>query len=152
MEQKISLPPPYYMKSETLPIASDHRLVGAFYQSSPGADPRPLSHYDDGDGGLYVFANEFGAVALIRAGSWESAYEIAQDQFMSPATLADIVAEYGENWQEAEGFDEEYGFRPNGASTEFPGDIGIYCKSYYERLDSFPARFDEEITFQTEPW
>ena len=71
---------------------------------------------------------------------------------ISPATLDDIVDEYGENWQEAEGFDEEYGFRPNGASTEFPGDIGIYCKSHYEMLDSFPARFAEEITYQTEPW
>ena len=134
------------------PIASDHRLTAAFYQCHAGADPRPLSHYDDGDGGLYVYGNEFGATALIRASSWENAYSIAEDQFMSPATLADIVAEYGEEWQDAPGFDEEYGFRPNGPSTEFPGDVGIYCKSHYEWLREFPADLGEEITFQTEPW
>jgi hypothetical protein len=40
-------------KMKTHLIHPDHRLTGAFYQSFPGSDIRPLKFYDDGDIGIY---------------------------------------------------------------------------------------------------
>lgn len=58
-------------------------MIGAFQDNHWGTTN--LKWYDDGIGSLFVFGNEFGSVGVIRAESWESAYEIMLDEFGTEA-------------------------------------------------------------------
>lgn len=57
----------------------------------------PLRTYDDGFGPLWVVTNSLGPIGVIRARTWESAYEIAEDEVFPEAneTMEEIVKEYG---------------------------------------------------------
>lgn len=87
--------------------------------------------YDDGYGPLFVYGNEFGAVAIIRAMSWEDAYGIAEDEFMDSATWEDVLAAYPDAEDDENcDYSEAFGHRPNGPNG--PDDEGLYAKSHYE--------------------
>lgn len=93
-----------------------------------------IATYDDGPSldkaQVYISRNSIGINGIVRAGSWEQAYSICEDQFFPPADLTptEMIAEYGEDYTENGCWQESYGFRPNGASTEFEEDNGIYSK------------------------
>jgi hypothetical protein len=54
----------------------------------------PLAVYDDGDGPLWLFGHEYGASLLIRARSYETAWEIAVDE-AKPIDEAEVPEAYG---------------------------------------------------------
>ena len=62
---------------------------------------RDIPFYDDGCGPLYVHLNQCGnfsfVAAIVRAMSFQDAYEIVEDEFLSEADLSmeEIIKEYG---------------------------------------------------------
>lgn len=58
---------------------------------------RPLPVYCDGFGKLWVHRDSLGISGIVRAVSWESAYEICEDEFFPEATetVDELRAEYG---------------------------------------------------------
>ncbi len=61
-----------------------------------GMDRSPVQSYDDCMGPLWLFGHEFGVAMVIRAQSFESAWEIAIDESpVIPDTLSDICEAYG---------------------------------------------------------
>lgn len=117
-------------------INDEQSLISA--QFSHGT---PIRTYDDGFGPLYILRDSMGILGIIRAMTWEEAYEIAEDEMFPDCdlTLEEIVKKYGfrvsyvqpygsgqtsreetpdpEAWPENELFQEAYGFRPNGSRS-----------------------------------
>lgn len=79
------------MKTQNM-IPDDHRLTAA--ETRHG---QSLKTYDDGDGPLWLYSESLGPVGVIRAQTWEDAYEIAEDEFMAEAgeTVEELKKEYG---------------------------------------------------------
>ena len=73
-------------------ISDTQALRGA--QTRYGTDIRT---YDDGFGPLWVMRDSLGIMGIVRAQTWESAYEIAEDEFFPEATetLDELQREYG---------------------------------------------------------
>ncbi len=97
---------------------------------------RELPAYDDGSGHLWVYSNSLGVVSVIRADTWEDAYNIAEDEFIPEAdepTWEAIAKECGcddpEKLMDNATFQESYGFRPNGANVRDVHNHGIYQKA-----------------------
>lgn len=78
------------MKTTPPLIPEDHQLIGATYKGSP------LHVYDDGFGPLFVFSQSLGPRAIVRAQTWEEAWEICEDEFFDEAdeSLEALIAEY----------------------------------------------------------
>jgi hypothetical protein len=55
---------------------------------------RTLPYYDDGFGPLWIFCNSMGIERIIRAQTWEDAYEIAVDE-RAPIAAEEVPAAYG---------------------------------------------------------
>lgn len=51
--------------------------------------------YDDGYGQLYVYSETIGVCGVVRAKSWESAYEICQDEIMDGSSFAEMIEDCG---------------------------------------------------------
>ena len=92
------------------------------------------SVYDDGSGPLWVYRESIGIVGIVRASTWEDAYEIVEDEFMAEAgETLDKIAEDCE-WAAPEDlmdnaiFQEGYGFRPNGPNVRDTQKHGVYQK------------------------
>lgn len=112
---------------------------------------RPVRTYDDGFGSLFVYGAEFGPSIVIRAMSWEDAYEIAIDE--SPAIpYSEVPEAYGfDNKEEfsaaiQDGHDleltEGYQFQSNSTGT------GIVFSGYYDWLtpiEDVPAHIGEKV-------
>jgi hypothetical protein len=86
------------MKIITPLINSDQRLTGCV-----NSYEREIPVYDDGSGPIWVLEDSLGLTALIRADSFESAFEIAEDEFFSEAsdTVEELKKEYSW-WEECE--------------------------------------------------
>jgi hypothetical protein len=56
-----------------------------------------IQTYDDGFGPLWISRDSMGVNGIVRAKTWEDAYSICEDEFMSEAseTMEEIVKEYG---------------------------------------------------------
>lgn len=82
------------------------------------------------DGNLFVFTNTFGPAGVVRAKTWVDAYEVCEDEFQPEAdeSIADLVAEYGEDWKDSDEFQEAYGFRPSGPNDRDEHKHGIYAR------------------------
>ena len=94
---------------------------------------KPLLCYDDGRGPLWVLSDSMGITGVIRAASFETAYEIAEDEFFSEADLnyEAIAKECGctlDDLIDNPIFQESYGFRPNGPNERDIMGHGIYEK------------------------
>lgn len=99
-----------------------------------------VDYYDDGFGPCWVFYDSLGVTGVIRAQTFEEAHEIAEDEMYpeaDEATWEDLAKECGyEGTREGnlEGlvddavFQENYGFRPNGANVRDKHGHGIYQK------------------------
>lgn len=74
-------------------LTDEQLLVSATY----GRGNYEIPTYDDGFGQLYVLRDSMGIRGIVRAQSWETAYEICEDEFFLEAdeTIEDIVREYG---------------------------------------------------------
>lgn len=77
---------------ETKMITDEQRLVGATSRHGYA-----IPTYDDGYGPLWVHRNRLGISGIVRARTWEEAYEICEDEFFPEAdeTMEEIVKEYG---------------------------------------------------------
>src|SRR5690606_16640532 len=74
--------------------------------------------YDDGWGPLWIFGEEFGPTMIIRAQSWEMAWEIALDEL--PEILAEEIPEaYGFDGWNSFGERTETEYRPETAKARF---------------------------------
>ena len=116
-----------------LPLRDSQSLVGAKNQFG-----HSIPVYDDGFGACYIHRDSMGISGIVRAQTWEDAYEICEDEFFPEAsdTVAEMVAEYGEDFTENACWQEAYGFRPNGprsgkwanGSPRDPLGHGIFAK------------------------
>lgn len=141
---------------EQILITDEQRLVGA---TSRFGYPIPV--YDDGFGPLFIHRNSIGISGIVRAQTWEDAYEICEDEFFPTADDAveemariDAMPEGEERNHEQACWDEAYGFRPNGNGGPTPdSDCGIYAKDLNgDSLDRLtPELLSElEISLQIE--
>ena len=96
---------------------------------------KPLSAYDDGTGPLWLIYDSLGVTGVIRADTYEDAYGIAEDEFFpeaDEATWEAIAEEFDctniEDLGDDPIFQENYGFRPNGANLRDVHGHGIYKK------------------------
>ena len=102
-------------------------------QSLTGAKNRfgtNIPIYDDGYGPLWIHRDSMGISGIVRAQTWEEAYEICEDEFFPEAndTLYELAEEYGKYWPDNSLFQEAYGFRPNGPNQKDKLNHGIYAK------------------------
>ncbi len=99
------------MKNTTSPLITDDRQL----ISVRNEYGRLLPIYDDGYGKLYIHRDSMGISGIVRAQSWEDAYEICEDEFFPDAdvTEAELIKEFGEDWQDDASFQEQYGYRNN---------------------------------------
>lgn len=72
-------------------ITDDQTLVGAIRGNYP------IAVYDDGFGPLWIHRDSVSISGIVRAQTWEDAYEICEDEFFPEAneTIEEIVKEYG---------------------------------------------------------
>lgn len=71
-------------------ITDDQQLVKAVNEYG-----QEIKTYDDGFGPLWVFQQSWGISGLVRAQSWESAYEIVEDYILAPISAEDVIEAYG---------------------------------------------------------
>lgn len=73
-------------------ITDEQTLVSA---ASRFGNPIPI--YDDGFGPLFIHRDSMGISGIVRAQTWEDAYEICEDEFFPSAseTWDELVDEYG---------------------------------------------------------
>lgn len=84
-----------------------------------------IKTYDDGYGDLYIHRDSMGISGIVRAQTWEEAYEICEDEFFPDPSMTheEMVKEFGENYIEDAAWNESFGFRPN-----FNGTSSLYEK------------------------
>lgn len=92
-----------------------------------------VDFYDNGSGPLWVLRDSMGIVGVVRADTWEDAYEIAEDELFPEADLSweDIARECEcdpEVLMDNAIFQEGYGFRPNGRNSTDKLGHGIYSR------------------------
>lgn len=54
-----------------------------------------IKYYDDGDGGLWVYRDTSGVVGIVRAKTWEDAYECVLDEILNPIPQDEVYQAYG---------------------------------------------------------
>lgn len=75
--------------------------------------------YDDGSGRVYGYYESLGLLGVVRAFTWENAYECVEDTIQDdadPTEINDVPDEHGEYPDLPEGVSH----RPNGASVDLP--------------------------------
>jgi len=115
-------------------------LVGA----TAGEFDRKLQVYDDMFGPLWVYGEVYGPIAVVRAQTFQDAYEIVVDDILKPIDRADVPEAYGfdtqddldravararENGEELPHLIEGYQYQPNCTDT------GIVSISDYEWME-----------------
>ena len=76
-------------------INDTQSLVGA-RQTKPWDEyGTPITIYDDGFGVLWLYREAGGLQGIVRARSWEAAYEICQDEIMSRVPQDEVIEAYG---------------------------------------------------------
>jgi hypothetical protein len=81
----------------------------------------PVQTYDDGYGPLFILRDSMSILGIIRARTWEDAYEIAEDEFFPDADeealdemeRIESLPEGKERDHAQACWDESYGHRPN---------------------------------------
>lgn len=91
-------------------ITDEQELIGA-----KGRFGYSIQTYDDGYGPLWILSESLGVTGIIRAQTWNDAYEIAEDEFFPSPDEGpeEWEKEYGADWSENACWQESYGFRPN---------------------------------------
>jgi len=114
------------MRANTGIECESGRLAGA--TSGRYGTRYPVSRfYDDGFGPVWIYQDAGVLLAIIRAQSWESAWDIVCDEVLDDADATDpdlLAALADENGELPEG----YGFRPNGNGSNLWNQTGIYSE------------------------
>ncbi len=76
-------------------INSEQTLVGARQSQAWDEYGTPIQVYDDGFGPLWLYREASGLEAIVRAQTWESAYECCQDEIMTRVGTEDVLEAYG---------------------------------------------------------
>jgi len=84
-------------------INDNQSLIGAYTTDVLG-ERHPLEVYDDSWGSLWVYSEVYGPMGVVRAQSFESAYEICQDEIMTRVPEEDLLDAYGLYVLEHKGF------------------------------------------------
>lgn len=113
------------MKTTSALITDNQTLAGA---TSRFGSTIPV--YDDGFGQLYIHRDSMGISGIVRAQSWEDAYGICEDEFFPAATETEeeLVAEYGEDYQDDDCFQESFGWRNNSRKEPDGSTSILYAK------------------------
>lgn len=104
--------------------------------------------YDDGFGSLYIHRDSMGISGVVKAQTWEDAYEICEDEFFPSADEDAFAADWEEmNDHEQACWNEAYGYRPNGQGGPTPeNDRGVYAKDLNgESLDLLTPQLADEL-------
>jgi hypothetical protein len=108
--------------------------------------------YDDGFGPLWVMRDSMGIMGIIRAQTWEEAYEIAEDELFPEAESIKQILHDLDDAPSIEAliddavFQENYGFRPNGPNQKDKHNHGIYQKDLNgEALDRLTEKLAERL-------
>lgn len=64
-------------------------------ESAASEHGTPIRTYDDGYGPLYVYRTSLGITGIVRAMSWEGAYDCVLDEILTPIDASDIPDAYG---------------------------------------------------------
>ena len=71
-------------------IHDDQSLRGAWTRHGS-----PIQAYDDGYGSLWVYRDSMGITGIVRAQTWDDAYEIVLDEFLKPIDQGEVHEAYG---------------------------------------------------------
>lgn len=135
-------------------IPDGEALTRAYYTPDYEQDSiRDLCVYDDGFGGLYLWGHQFGVCGVIRAQTFQDAFEIWEDEYATRADWEEFeqaCKDYGINPEQD--IPEGFGFRPNGPNAA--DDTGIYCSDEYEWLieADADAMRRHAVTVEFEAW
>lgn len=103
-------------------IQDNEQFLGAFTQMPyKGAQRFAQKTYDDGYGPLWLLRDSMGILGIVRARTWEDAYEIAEDEVFPKVSVEEQASwekEYGEEFHESPLWQEAFGFCPNGGYYE----------------------------------
>ncbi len=125
----------------------------------------PIQTYDDGYGPLFILRDSMGIQGIIRARTWEDAYEIAEDEFFPDAdeeaaeelTRIESLPEGKERDHAQACWDESYGYRNNGRRTLEGTTSHLYARDLNgEALDQTTqsellTRYNIALDITTEP-
>lgn len=100
------------------------RFIGAHYGKFTPFEPR---WYDDGFGPVWFYQDASGLIGLIRAQSFEDAWNICEDEIFDDADT-EALASDSEGMSEDDGLPEGYGFRPSGSGSNKWNQTGIYSE------------------------
>ncbi len=76
-------------------INDNQQLVGARQSQAWDEHGTPIQVYDDGFGPLWLYREAGGLEGIVRAQTWESAYECCQDEIMTRVSTDDVLEAYG---------------------------------------------------------
>jgi hypothetical protein len=115
---------------------------------------RELKFYDNGFGPLWVLRDSMGIVGIVRAETWEEAYECAEDELFPEADEATWEAMAKEcdhtghldTLMDNDIWQENYGMRPNGRNSTDTHGHGVYQKDLNgEALDRLTPALAETL-------
>lgn len=82
------------IKDEMVSIRDDETLVKAVRTAHDG-ERCNLPIADNGEGQLWLYEESFGPMGVVRAKTWEKAYEAVQDYIMRVVPESDLLEAYG---------------------------------------------------------
>jgi hypothetical protein len=129
-------------------IKDNQRLVSATVYG------HPVTTYDDGFGPIFVARDSMSVTGIVRAKDWLDADEICQDEVYPecPCTWKELENEFNvraDHLPDNPSFQEQYGFRPNGASTKDEVKTGLYMKDLNgELLDRLTPELAKELNIK----
>ena len=120
-------------------------------QALTGAKTRfgyDIRTYDDMFGPLWVLRTTLGIGGIVRAQTWEEAYEICEDEIFPSVDAEEMESwptEFGENWWEDACWQEQFGYRPNG-QRDAEDETGFYWRDLNgEYLDMLTPELVKEL-------
>lgn len=113
---KVQAPDVYADFANRLQIDPSEIVLSFQTRSYPGATPRPIRFYDDGDGPLWIARDTGGILGIVRCRGESNAYEIVSDEFRTPIAPEDVHDAYGAfdqllEWMEAKGHENNQQLR-----------------------------------------
>ncbi len=129
-------------------INDDQSLDGAAYGGGYA-----ITVYDDGFGPLWIMRDSISIQGIVRAQTWEGAYEICEDEIFPEAdepTWEAVAKECDcadpDTLMDSAIFQEGYGLRPNGRNSTDKHGHGIYQRDLNgERLERLTASMVERL-------
>ena len=128
-------------------ITDSQSLNGAAYASG-----YQIRTYDDGFGPLWISRNSIGINGIVRAQTWEDAYEICEDEFFPEAdeTIEEISKEYGFKREDVKMVNDGVRVREVTLDDYAPGGLkpGITFECWQLRESAAPDNWSENELFQ----